>query len=137
MKNEEKPKPEKTDDGQINAKNEADSPDELTSLKEELEKAKKLLVSERNRRMFERLALKSNIRADRVDAAWRLSGFEQVAETLDEETVKMELNKIAANYPEFVSTGSPIQTDQSAPRKSTPTLTNDPLEMLKALREGK
>ena len=88
MKNEEKPKSEKTDEGQINAKNEGDSPDELTSLKEELEKAKKLLVSERNRRMFERLALRSNIRADRVDAAWRLSGFEQVAETLDEETVK-------------------------------------------------
>ena len=103
-----------------------------------LEEAQRLLISERNRRAFERAAAKAGIRSDRVDAAAKLAQIDSIAEELDQDRAFELARRIAAEYPEFVEGASPLSTDQGAPSgaKSRAKAAGDALEMLKLLRRG-
>ena len=111
--------------------------DEITELRNRLERAELLIIKEHNRLIFERAAKKAGIRLDRIDAACKLSGIESSVEEINEESAFKIAGKIVANYPEFSNKRMPLTTDQNVlvdSRKSRAAASGDALMLLKALR---
>ena len=115
-----------------------DERDDYEELLERLERAEQLLLSERNRRLFERAAERAGIRPDRVEAAAKLAGVETITDPIDDEMARKLAEKILAEYPEFSQRRNPLTTDQGVPSGSRgrAAATGDALEMLRILRRG-
>jgi len=115
--------------------NEELAPDELAELKERLAQAQRLLIQERNRRVFQRASEAAGIRDDRLEAAWKLAELDAAGEPIDEDAAAEIARKILAGYPEFSKTRAPLATDEGVPSKGRAKASGDALELLRMLRK--
>ena len=115
----------------------SDGVDDFEDIQQRLETVERLLVQERNRRVFERAAEKSGVRYDRIDAAMKLAGIDEIEKTLEDEDAEKIVKRIVSEYPEFAKKQNPLDVDNGAPgvRLSRAAASGDALEMLKMLRK--
>ncbi|MCD6417558.1 hypothetical protein J7M00_02090 [bacterium] len=115
----------------------SDGVDDFEDIQQRLETVERLLVQERNRRVFERAAEKSGVRYDRIDAAMKLAGIDEIEKTLKDEDAEKIVKRIVSEYPEFAKKQNPLDVDNGAPgvRLSRVAASGDALEMLKMLRK--
>jgi len=113
----------------------SDGVDDFEDIQQRLETVERLLVQERNRRVFERAAEKSGVRYDRIDAAMKLAGIDEIEKTLKDEDAEKIVKRIVSEYPEFAKKQNPLDVDNGAPgvRLSRAAASGDALEMLKML----
>lgn len=111
-----------------------DIADTLDDIRERLGKTEKMLLAERNRRIFQNCALNSGIRMERLDAAEKLSSVAELQEEINADRANEIVQTLRKNFPELFVKNSAVEIDNGVPGKIRANRGNDPLEILSALR---
>lgn len=106
----------------------------ISELTEKLSELERKLVAEKNIRNFEREAILMGIRSDRISVAAKISGVEDTDRPLNADDIRQIVWRLIKDFPEIFQKARQVHIDQSPGFSSTPVKSNDPIELLKAMR---